>query len=134
MIICHRHQKPTSFQRKGRLIYLKTYFLDSFLSTHLWWERLRRKEKTQVDAVKRLDVLTDIRGQNIPPGKYRSCPVGSSQRLEMLTDYNPDAALIVAGDFNHQCIDFATRGINTLDHCYTPFKNSHRVESLPTFV
>ncbi len=57
---------------------------------------------------------------------------------------NPDAALIVAGDFNqanikkvmpefHQHIDCAPRGMNTLDHCYTPFKDGYRVESRPTF-
>ncbi len=57
---------------------------------------------------------------------------------------NPDVAVIVAADFNqanlkkvmpefHQHIDCATRGINTLDHCYTPFKNGYRMESLPVF-
>ena len=57
---------------------------------------------------------------------------------------NPDAAPIVTGDLNqanlekvmpdfHQLIDCATRGINTLDHCYTPFKNGYRADMLPVF-
>ncbi len=33
----------------------------------------------------------------------------------------------------HQHTDSATRRINTLDHCYMPFKNSYRAESLPPF-
>ncbi|XP_070767760.1 2,4-dienoyl-CoA reductase [(3E)-enoyl-CoA-producing], mitochondrial isoform X2 [Enoplosus armatus] len=57
---------------------------------------------------------------------------------------NPDAAVIVAGNFNqanlkkvmpdfHQHIDCTTMGTNTQDHCYTPFKNSYIAESLPMF-
>jgi len=56
----------------------------------------------------------------------------------------PDAALIVAGDFNHanlrkvipefkQHIDCPTRGERTLDHCYSPFKNGYKIKSLPPF-
>ncbi|KAI5619397.1 hypothetical protein C0J50_21058 [Silurus asotus] len=52
-----------------------------------------------------------------------------------------DAALIVVGDFNpksalpnfHQHITCPTRGERTLDHCYTPFKNSYKVQSRPPF-
>ncbi len=56
-----------------------------------------------------------------------------------LSGYNnkhPDAAFIIAGDFNkanlkkvmpnfHQHISCPTRGPNTLDHCYTQFKKAH---------
>ena len=55
---------------------------------------------------------------------------------------NPDAALIVSEDFNqanlkkvmpdfHQHIDCTTRGINTVNHCYMPFKDGYRAEMLP---
>ncbi len=43
---------------------------------------------------------------------------------------NPDAVLNVLVPNFHQHIDCSTRGINTLDHCYTAFKNSYRAESL----
>ncbi len=57
---------------------------------------------------------------------------------------HPDAACIVAGDFNkanlkklipnfHQHISCPTRGLNTLDHCYTQFKNAYKAHSLPAF-
>lgn len=49
----------------------------------------------------------------------------------------PDAAIIVLGDFNHtnlstelpnyhQHVTCPSRGNNTLDHCYTPFKEAYR--------
>ncbi len=64
-----------------------------------------------------------------------------------LSGYNkkhPDAAFIIAGDFNkanlkkvlpnfHQHISCPTRGLNTLDHCYTPLKNAYKAHSLPAF-
>ncbi|XP_039908517.1 uncharacterized protein LOC120747010 [Simochromis diagramma] len=57
---------------------------------------------------------------------------------------HPDAALIVAGDFNraklkqvmpnfHQHVTCPTRGNNTLDHCYSPFKGGYKAISLPAF-
>ncbi len=57
---------------------------------------------------------------------------------------HPDAACIIAGDFNkanirkvmpnfQQHISCPTRGQNTLDHCYTPFKNAYKDRSLPAF-
>ncbi len=66
---------------------------------------------------------------------------------DVLSGYNdkhPDAAFIIAGDFNkanlkkvlpnfHQHISCPTRGLNTLDHCYTPLKNAYKAHSLPTF-
>ncbi len=65
----------------------------------------------------------------------------------MLSGYinkHPDAALIIAGDFNkanlkkvmpnfHQHISCPTRGLNTLDHCYTPLKNAYKAHSLLAF-
>ncbi len=66
---------------------------------------------------------------------------------DVLSGYNnkhPDAAFIIAGDFNkanlkkvmpnfHQHISCPTRGPNTLDHCYTPLKNAYKAHSLRAF-
>ncbi len=66
---------------------------------------------------------------------------------DVLSGYNnkhPDAAFIIAGDFNkanlkkvlpnfHQHISCPTRGLNTLDHCYTPLKNAYKAHLLPAF-
>ncbi len=57
---------------------------------------------------------------------------------------HPSAACIIAGDFNkanlrkvmlnfQQHISCPTRGQNTLDHCYTQFKNAYKARSLPAF-
>ncbi len=57
---------------------------------------------------------------------------------------HPDAAFIIAGDFNkanlkkvmpnfHQHIYYLTRGLNTLDHCYIPLKNAYKAHSLQAF-
>ncbi len=57
---------------------------------------------------------------------------------------HPDDAFIIAGDFNkanlrqvmpnlHQHVSCTTRGPNTLDHCYTQFKNAYNARSLPAF-
>ncbi len=54
------------------------------------------------------------------------------------------AACIIAGDFNkanlrkvmlnfQQHISCPTRGQNSLDHCYTQFKNAYKARSLPAF-
>ena len=55
-----------------------------------------------------------------------------------------EAAFIVVGDFNrakmkkvmpkyHQHIDFFTRGDQTLDHCYTAFRDSYKPFHRPAF-
>ena len=57
---------------------------------------------------------------------------------------HPDAAVIIAGDFNkanlrqvmpnfYQHVSCPTRGPNTLDHCYTQFKHAYKARSLPAF-
>ncbi|KAF0029311.1 hypothetical protein F2P81_018416 [Scophthalmus maximus] len=57
---------------------------------------------------------------------------------------HPDAALIVAGDFNKanlkkvlsnffQHIKSPTRKAKTLDHCYTPFKKGYKSIPIPAF-
>ncbi len=56
---------------------------------------------------------------------------------------HPDAASIIVGDFNkaklkvmpnfHQHVSCPTRGPNTLDHCYSPFKNAYKARSLQAF-
>lgn len=62
--------------------------------------------------------------------------------LCQLQTKHPNAALIVAGDFNkaklkkvllnfYQHVPCSTRGNNTLDHCYTPFKEGYKAMSLP---
>ncbi len=81
----------------------------------------------------------------IPPQADTSLAL--SNLHDVLSGYNnkhPDAAFIVAGDFNkanlkkvlpnfHQHISCPTRGLNTLDHCYTPLKNAYKAHSLPAF-
>ncbi len=62
----------------------------------------------------------------------------------MLRELHSDAASIITGDFNkanlkkvmlnfHQHVSCPTRGPNTLDHCYTQFKNAYKARSLPAF-
>ena len=65
-------------------------------------------------------------------------------RLNRVQQRYPDAAQIIAGDFNKanlnrvmpefiQHIIFPTRGENTLDHCYTEFKECYKATLLPAF-
>ncbi len=81
----------------------------------------------------------------IPP--QADTNLASSNLNDVLSGYinkHPDAAFIIAGDFNkanlkkvmpnfHQHISCPTRGLNTLDHCYTPLKNAYKAHSLPAF-
>lgn len=57
---------------------------------------------------------------------------------------HPDAAIIIAGDFNkaklrqvmpnfYQHVFCPTRGLNILDHCYTQIKNAYKAHSIPAF-
>ncbi len=81
----------------------------------------------------------------IPPQADTSLAL--SNLHDVISGYNnkhPDAAFIIAGDFNkanlkkvmpnfHQHISCPIRGLNTLDHCYTPLKNAYKAHSLPAF-
>ncbi len=81
----------------------------------------------------------------IPPQAETSLAL--SKLHDVLSGYinkHPDAAFIIAGDFNktnlkkvmpnfYQHISCPTRGPNTLDHCYTQFKNAYKAHSLPAF-
>ncbi len=81
----------------------------------------------------------------IPPQADTSLAL--SKLHDVLSGYinkHPDAASIIAGDFNkanlkqvmpnfHQHVSCPTRGPNTVDHCYTPFKNAYKARSLPAF-
>ncbi len=81
----------------------------------------------------------------IPPQADTSLAL--SKLHDVLSGYinkHPDAAFIIAGDYNkanlkkvmpnfHQHISCPTRGPNTLDHCYTQFKNAYKAHSVPAF-
>ncbi len=81
----------------------------------------------------------------IPPQADTRLALSNLQ--DVLSGYiniHPDAAFIIAGDFNkanlknvmpnfHQHISCPTRGLNTLDHCYTPLKNAYKAHSLLAF-
>ncbi len=81
----------------------------------------------------------------IPPQADSSLALSKlHDELSGYINIHPDAACIVAGDFNkanlkkvipnfHQHISCLTRGLNTLDHCYTQFKNAYKAHSLPAF-
>ncbi len=81
----------------------------------------------------------------IPPQADTSLAL--SKLHDVLSGYinkHPDAACIIAGDFNkanlrqvmpnfQQHVSCPTRGPNTLDHCYTQFKNAYKAHALPAF-
>ncbi len=81
----------------------------------------------------------------IPPQADTSLAL--SKLHDVLSGYinkHPDAACIITGDFNkanlrqvmpdfQQHVSCPTRGPNTLDHCYTQFKNAYKAHSLPAF-
>ncbi len=81
----------------------------------------------------------------IPPQADTSLAL--SKLHDVLSGYinkHTDAAFIIEGDYNktnlkkvmpnfHQHISCPTRGPNTLDHCYTQFKNAYKAHSLPAF-
>ncbi len=81
----------------------------------------------------------------IPPQADTSLAL--SKLHDVLSGYinkHPDAASIITGDFDkaslrqvmlnfHQRVSCPTRGPNTLDHCYTQFKNAYKARSLPAF-
>ncbi len=81
----------------------------------------------------------------IPPQADTSLALSKlHDELSSYINKHPDAACIIAGDFNnanlrqvmpnfHQHVSCPTRGTNTLDHCYTPFKNAYKARSLPAF-
>ncbi len=81
----------------------------------------------------------------IPPQADTSLALSKlHDELRGYINKHPDAASIIAGDFNkanlrkvmpnfHQHISCPTRGQNTLDHCYTQFKNAYKARSLPAF-
>ncbi|KAI3359098.1 hypothetical protein L3Q82_002644 [Scortum barcoo] len=74
---------------------------------------------------------------------FRHRPTHNNKAMDELfgvidrTDRDPEAAFIVAGDFNsanlrkvllrcHQHISYPTRGENTLDHVYTPYADTYK--------
>ncbi len=81
----------------------------------------------------------------IPPQADTSLALSKlHDELNGYVNKHPGAACIIAGDFNkanlkkvipnfHQHISCPTRGLNTLDHCYTPLKNAYKAHSLPAF-
>ncbi len=81
----------------------------------------------------------------IPPQADTSLALSKlHDELSGYINKHPDAACIIARDFNkanlkkvipnfHQHISCPTRGLNTLDHCYTQFKNAYKAHSLLAF-
>ena len=81
----------------------------------------------------------------IPPQANTDTAISELQEVINKQQHrHPAAAIIVLGDFNKaklsrglpefkQHIHFPTRGDNTLDHCYTPFKDSYKAIPLPAF-
>ncbi len=86
-----------------------------------------------------------ITGVYIPPQADTSLALSKPHdELSGYINKHPDAASIITGDFNkanlkkvmpnfHQHLSCTTRGPNTLDHCYTLFKNAYKARSLLAF-
>ncbi len=81
----------------------------------------------------------------IPPQADTSLALSKlHDKLSGYINKHPDAASIIAGDFNkanlkkvmpnfHEHVSCTTRGPNTLDYCYTMFKNANKAHSLTAF-
>ncbi len=90
-------------------------------------------------------ILSVVTAVYIPPQADTSLALSKlHDELNGYINKHLDAASIIAGDFNkanlkkvmpnfHQHVSCPTRGLNTLDHCYTPFKNAYKARSLPAF-
>ncbi|KAF7641217.1 hypothetical protein LDENG_00288860, partial [Lucifuga dentata] len=81
----------------------------------------------------------------IPPQADKSLALDELYNIvNRLENSHPEAAFIVLGDFNranmkkvlpkyHQHIRFPTRQEQTLDHCYTPFRDCYKALPRPAF-
>ncbi len=90
-------------------------------------------------------LLISVTAVYIPP--QADTGLALSKLHHMLSGYinkHPDAAFIIAGDFNkanlrqvmpnfYHHVSCPTRGPNALDHCYTQFKNAYNARSLLDF-
>ena len=66
-------------------------------------------------------------GVYIPPDANVTSAINklTTRVLAAETTY-PDSVIIILGDFIHTNLNCSTRNNNTLDHCYTIFKDSYR--------
>ncbi len=90
-------------------------------------------------------ILSVVTAVYIPPQADTSLALSKlHDELNGYINKHLDSASIIAGDFNkanlkkvmpnfHQHVSCPTRGLNTLDHCYTPFKKAYKARSLPAF-
>ena len=84
-------------------------------------------------------------GVYIPPQANKGLALSElHDEVNKLQTANVDAAIVVAGDFNranlkkvlpnfYQHVTCPTRGENTLDHCYSQFKDGYRSQALSPF-